>query len=426
MENLDNSTLLFEILVRIFSANLKMQSLIIKASQSQEIQNESKEIIDQLIQWINTVQNFSGIEKNLKGLILILANTLENITTIENKSKIPEKISNSRSSVKEETIEIKGNYDYINDLVEDSLNHESIDKTSPIDNKISESVLDDTILKTPDKQPLISSEDSNNNNTLMERTSKTLGFLDRLSEIGTKADQPIEDILVSQEGQQKLFHRILKPADEWGYIEHLSTLLRNYSNIMHLALPNFLFSIVEELHRYRSDNMELMEQIVAIPSAAMNNLVSKFLKEAPSASLLRRLRANRRMAQIDIEDDVNINEEDKIQIKSYVEQYYETMKKYLEMNNPLAVNSYYDKLTQSLINFSLGPVEIETRIIQIIKANINDLLTKAKPIPNKPNSLVTETALLATAEIIFDMTDYWLEEGSRIRQFLEEMKEMKI
>ena len=418
MENLTTSNLLFEMMIRVLHANLKMQSLIIKTSQSQEIQDEGKEILDQLIQWTNTIQNSSGIEKNVKILFQTLANTLESITITADKKHSFEKGFTAVPAEKEEILDASGDNAYINDLIEDSRDQETLKNTTLTEGKLSTT--------SPNKQAITVPEDVGTTTPIMEKTSRTLGFLDRLSEIGTKIDQPEEEGPLSQESLPRLFQRILKPQDEWGYLEQLNTLLRNYSNIMHLALPNFLFSIVEELHRYRSDNMELMEQIVSVPSTTISNLISKLLKEAPGATLLKRLRASRRIAQIDIDDDINIDEEDRRWIKIFVEQYYETVKQYLDTTKPVPIHSYYDKLSQSLINFSLGPVEIETRIIQVVKVIINDLLTKAKPTPNKGISLTMDIALLATAQIFFDMTDYWIGEGSRIRHFLEEMKDMKL
>ncbi|UCE14800.1 MAG: hypothetical protein JSV04_06360 [Candidatus Heimdallarchaeota archaeon] len=174
-----------------------------------------------------------------------------------------------------------------------------------------------------------------------------------------------------------IFRRNALYLDKWGLIETIEKMLSSYSNLSHLAIPNFYFDACKELLHYElltefssSDSHEIFQ----IPSFEIMNLISKLLREAPAARLLQNLR---RMFPEDHDSSLTSSEQE--QVQSIVKKYYQSISEYSDDGRKLQ-----DSIRVSsgiLKNYNLGAGDMESRIpnvsFSIVKNIQQDLKSAA-------------------------------------------------
>jgi hypothetical protein len=374
--------LFFELITRLLATNISIIHNQSKITGSKEIIEQNESLLVSLRNWIKRVKGNEDLSLDVRNIVSLVDNVLsQNIKDLNTNDILESEIESNQSmdssaSIANESHDLPAN---------DSVKHES----DPINLSLGD----------PDIIP--------------SKTSKTLELLDKITEIGKVEKQPI--------GPPQLFQRMLQPNDQWSYLETTATVLRNYSHIMHLALPNYCFAIIEDLHRYTSQDFELLNTIISTPYYALLELIQKFLREAPSATILRRFRSVRRMAQIDIEEDTSVNISEKNEVKLIVDNYFSTLKNFFDLEETPSLQSYYSKIKEQYSRFSLGPSQVESRIIIVIKNLIDNLIKKLDQEVNEL-TLDEKVAILGSIDILMNLTDYWLTEG-RIRSLLEAMKD---
>jgi hypothetical protein len=374
--------LFFELIARLLATNISLINNHSKLTGSKEIIEQNESLLVSLRNWIKNVKGNEDLSLDIRNVVSmvdnILAQNIKDLTT--------------------------------NDLFESEVdNNQSMDSLVTTTNESSELVTNDSI-KQEISSINVSLEDPDN---IPSKTSKTLELLDKITEIGKIEKQSI--------GLPQLFQRMLQPNDQWSYLETTCTVLRNYSHIMHLALPNYCFAIIEDIHRYTSQDFELLNTIISTPYYALLELIQKFLREAPSATILRRFRSVRRMAQIDIEEDTSVSIGENNEVKLIVDNYFNTLKNFFDSEETPSLQIYYSKIKEQYSSFSLGPSQVESRIIIVIKNLIVNLI---KRLDEEFNALTLyeKVAILGSIDILMNLTDYWLTDG-RIRSLLEAMKD---
>jgi hypothetical protein len=374
--------LFFELIARLLATNISIINNQSKISGSKEIIEQNESLLVSLRNWIKSVKGNEDHSLDIRNIVSMVDNIL---------------IQNTKDLT-------------TNDLLESEVdNNQSMDSLETTVNESSELVTKDSI-KQDVSSINVSLEDPDNTPS---KTSKTLELLDKITEIGKVEKQSI--------GPPQLFQRMLQPNDQWSYLETTSTVLRNYSHIMHLALPNYCFAIIEDIHRYTSQDFELLNTIISTPYYALLELIQKFLREAPSATILRRFRSVRRMAQIDIEEDTSVSIGENNEVKLIVDNYFNTLKNFFDSEETPSLQIYYSKIKEQYSSFSLGPSQVESRIIIVIKNLIVNLI---KRLDEEFNALTLyeKVAILGSIDILMNLTDYWLTDG-RIRSLLEAMKD---
>ncbi|HKZ39584.1 MAG TPA: hypothetical protein VJ044_01405, partial [Candidatus Hodarchaeales archaeon] len=83
-------------------------------------------------------------------------------------------------------------------------------------------------------------------------------------------------------------------------------------------------------------------------------------------------------------------------------------------------NIFHQKVKNTFRTYSLGPSEVENRLIIVIKERIGELLMHYEG-TQKTSGNAALIALLSTIQLLFDVTNFWLG-PSRIRKLLEDMK----
>ena len=381
-----NNKYTYELLVRLLTTNIQLSINQSKHMGSKELIEENNELLNLLKMWLKDTKANEELDSGIRNLISLVDNLLlKNEIGIQFNEKNENDIDNTDQSFLKLTNEVENN-------------------DNGVFLSINENKVPQEVLRRQDKEANIEQP---------TKTFKTLELLDRITEIGKEKK---DNVKVTQ-----LFQRMLTPNDQWSYLETISTILRNYSHIMHLALPNYCFAILEDIHRYTSSDFDILHTVITTPYYAFLEIIQKFLREAPSATILRRFRSTRRMSQIDIEEDTSLDIDDKNHVKLIVDNYFVTLRQYLDSENPPPVESFHTKIKDQFKEFSLGPSQVESRIIIVIKNLVADLMKKVED-PNNINSFHEKVSYLATIDIFLNLTDIWLSEG-RIRSLLEIMKD---
>ncbi len=213
------------------------------------------------------------------------------------------------------------------------------------------------------------------------------------------------------------------PNDQWSYLELVENLLKNYERIMHLALPNYCYAVIEELHKYTTADFNNYHTSIGIPYQYMIALIQKFLREAPCATIFKRFRTIRRMTQIDLEEDIVVTISEKAVIAKLVEGYFDRLTQYLEETDQTKkenmVQTFKTEMIKQYNEFNLGPSQIETRIIIVTKNVIKNILNDV--LKHEESTSFEQWVRLATMDLFINITQEWLSEG-RIRKLLEDMK----
>lgn len=373
MNNKDESEVVFYNLVaRLLATNISLLHNQSKQSGSQELTDMNDILLTSLRKWLISIKGNENLPLNIRNIVSMVDNIIQ---------------QNVRELLPEES----------------NFNDNQAQIIQKLDSNLSlKREMEETKALGSNKEP----------DPPLARTSRTLELLDRITEIGKDE----EKIKVTQ-----LFQRMLTPNDQWSYLETTETILRNYSHIMHLALPNYCFAILEDLHRYTSEDFEILNTIISVPYYALLELIQKFLREAPSATILRRFRSTRRMAQIDIDEDTSVDITQKNEVKLIVDEYFKTLRAFFDSEKSPTFQSYYTKVKEQYNKFSLGPSQVESRIIIVVK-NVMENLIKKLDQEKIDLTLYEKVATLGTVDIFMNLTDYWLGKG-KIRSLLEAMKD---
>ena len=186
------------------------------------------------------------------------------------------------------------------------------------------------------------------------------------------------------------FQRNALYLDRWGIIESIETLIASYSNLSHLGFPNFYFTASKELHRYELQQAPVSNQydIIQIPSFQLRNLISKLLREAPSARLLQNLRK-----MFPAEEDSALTSTEQDEIQNVVELYYKNVSEYFN-----ETRSLQDSLRISkgiLKNYNLGTGDLESRIPNVSFNIVKEINAELQLTQNELKQyLLSETIIL--------------------------------
>ncbi|OLS26265.1 MAG: hypothetical protein HeimC3_10440 [Candidatus Heimdallarchaeota archaeon LC_3] len=386
-----NSKYIFELLVRLITTNIQLLINQSKQFSSKELLDKNNDLMTVFRSWLRDIKTNEDLDSEIRNLVSLVDNLLikneEETSISENAIDGLNNINHSKYSATKEAQITDSDLPYSS--TENRLNQE------------------EAVTQHQDNEPSITRID------IPSKTSKTLELLDRITKIG-KEKKDDKDIT-------QLFQRMLTPNDQWSYLETTSNILRNYSQIMHLALPNYCFAILEDIHRFTSADFDILHTVITTPYYALLEIIQKFLREAPSATILRRFRSVRRMAQIDIEEDTTLDIDQRNQVKLIVDNYFATLRHYLDSDNPPSIESFQSKIKEQFKTFSLGPSQVESRIIIVVKNLVADLIKKVEN-SSDINTSQEKVSLLATIDIFLNMTDIWLSEG-RIRSLLEKIKD---
>ena len=383
-----SNNFLLELVVRLLAADLHLQKKILDKTSPEDVRPSDQTILN-VLDWITQSLAEEGIPANLKELLNHVAETIGIGSEIRSIKGIPS-------------------------------SNQQLDKEPKI---IPKEITATINLQTNGYSPLSSPGQVTSQEASIDRqvypsmsTSKTLQVLDRISEIGASLTTPKE------EGTPKdiIFQKLRNHSDPMRFVENTSSLLRNYEHLMHMALPNFLFATIEELHKYTSSDQKLFQEILTIPYNSLNDLIIKYLKEAPGAALLKRFRGSRRNSGVDLERDMAIDDRDYNRIVQMTRDYYGRVEEYIRENSVTGLNIFHQKVKNTFRTYSLGPSEVENRLIIVIKERIGELLMHYEG-TQKTSGNAALIALLSTIQLLFDVTNFWLG-PSRIRKLLEDMK----
>lgn len=156
----------------------------------------------------------------------------------------------------------------------------------------------------------------------------------------------------------KIFIRSKTFIDQLGIIKTIEDLIQSYSQLSHLAFPNYYFETVKELLHYSStpySQVKLSKTFLNIPINYIKILIEKLLREAPSARLLQNL--HRLFPPL---EENNITESELKQIQILIFNYYKNLENYL-VDNEFNVDSF-QKVDSIKRNFNFGSGDVETRI----------------------------------------------------------------
>ena len=206
--------------------------------------------------------------------------------------------------------------------------------------------------------------------------SKLASLVEGLSSTTTSTDVSVKKPQAISENVFGYFQRNVVYLDKWGIIESIDKLIDSYSNLSHLAFPNFYFTASKELHRYelKQGSVSTRNEIIQIPSFQLRNLISKLLREAPAARLRQNLRK-----MFPTEEDSALTATEQDQIQNVVEMYYKSISEYFNetrsLQDSLRISSGFLK------DYNLGTGDLESRIPNVsfnIVKEINIELEKAK------------------------------------------------
>lgn len=388
MEIGDQTSLLLEINLQLLATNLQLNSLFLKNTNNPSAISQGQVILSQISKWLSNLEKDERITLQLRSLIL---NLMESLNLL-----------------------------YINDEIEPistNLDHES--SVIPMSDQIS----------TSDE----ANTDGQTNLNILSPISpnEDLSEVSNSSEILTPSPTSITSTLspLSPENevskpQKSFFTRLDNSIDHWDYIDNINVFMGGYERFMHFLLPNLYFEVIKELHHYEtSGDFSLLHLSIQQPSHQMRIIITKLLREAPGASLLRRIR---RETGIKLELDTNLTVIEREHIKHIVKNYFITLTKYLDPDNPilLSIDTFFAKIESNVNQYSLGPVTIETRLVNVMRRVAEDFFNVfSTRLMNEPEKLTTTQKViqLATIQMLTQLGNLILEE-SRFFKLLEDLK----
>ncbi|MHA2304041.1 MAG: hypothetical protein ACXACU_01525 [Candidatus Hodarchaeales archaeon] len=156
----------------------------------------------------------------------------------------------------------------------------------------------------------------------------------------------------------EIFQRKPEYTDKIGVIESIKALISSYSNLSHLGFPNYYLAACEEIHHYeimKDSSLPDKQAVIQIPTIQLKKIISKLLREAPSARLLQNLR---RMFPAEYDSTPSTTEKD--QIKEIIIKYYLSVSEYSTESQSLS-NSL--SMSRNILReYNLGAGDLESRI----------------------------------------------------------------
>ncbi|MFX0085359.1 MAG: hypothetical protein ACFFAU_06770 [Candidatus Hodarchaeota archaeon] len=155
-----------------------------------------------------------------------------------------------------------------------------------------------------------------------------------------------------------VFRRYPNYRDTLGVIESIKALINSYSNLSHLGFPNYYLAACEEIYRYQIlDDSTLPDHqaIIKVPTQKLKNIISKLLREAPSARLLQNLKR-----MFPAEHDITPSSTEQEQIRAIIEKYFLNVSMYSDEDQSLS-NSL--SISRNILKeYNLGSGDLESRI----------------------------------------------------------------
>lgn len=190
----------------------------------------------------------------------------------------------------------------------------------------------------------------------------------------------------------EIFQRKQEYVDKIGVIESIKALISSYSNLSHLGFPNYYLAACEEIYHYeimKDSSLPDQQAVIQIPTLQLKRIISKLLREAPSARLLQNLR---RMFPAEYDSTPSTAEKD--QIKEIIRKYFLSLSEYSAENQSLS-NSL--SMSRNILReYNLGAGDLESRIPNVsfsIVKEINEEVQKVN-IDDFKRFLFSETTIL--------------------------------
>lgn len=368
--NSSRLSLLLEANLRFLSTTLKQNSIILNTLNNPNALDEHQNILNNLLSWLKSLSQLSDLTQGEQALIEALIESVR----------------------KANSFDIAINKMETFPLINDSLNVKERVVSESTDVQTSESGV-------PAEQSVAESSSETDSSTAVEP--------------------------VTEEKEEKtFFYRMKNEDDRWEYLTNVSTFITSYGHLMHLLIPNLVLEVIKELHRYDSDNKLVINEAITYPSTLLQNLVTKFLREAPGSNLFRRIRRIKLDYDIDLNFEQSVNIGERHNIKGFVSNYFTMLSEYLDPKvEPIPeLGPLEEKTKYNFKQFSLGPASVEMRLTAIIKHTAESSLNDAEQaLTNENASLKTKVIYLGTTQLICDFQNFLLNE-TRILTFLEELK----
>jgi hypothetical protein len=373
------------------AANLQLSALNLESSGKKEIIQSSRQILNQIIIWLNNLQQIEGLDPEILLFAENIVNSLKIIDQGDTFSKIE-----SDEFVTPALAQLENNAKSIHKAEITSL--DAIDE-----NLLQQPKVKDDIYKLQNQT--MTSSDIN-----QSRLNSTAIIT------GTEESKEKEKI--------DLFKKLAKAPDRWDFISSLASFMNSYENFMHFLIPNLYFEIVRNLHTYDCSNQKLLHESIQYPTNQMKKIITKLLREAPGASLLRRIRRIRLDNRMDLEIDSTLNEIEREHVKWLVESYFSTLTKYLDPNNPVPppLETLLEKSHFRVKQFSLGPLTIETRLMSVFQKATNSCWVETNNTVSDENASKDQKVIqLSTVQLLADLGEFVLTE-KRFLNLLEDLK----
>lgn len=394
MDSENKTSLLLELNLQLLTTNLRLNSLFLKSSKNSEAILEGQQILNELENWVVYLQQYYTLDPDIKSILDRVANSVRQadqlelptkqspITPLKSESTLSE-TANSSSPEKFETSVV--DHDLSQDLVASSVEGEHFNA-----DQIEPSVSSPSEITT----------DPNN---------------------ATQIESPSEKI-----EEKSLFNRSVNINDRWDYINNIETFMQGYERFVHLLLPNFILSIIKELHRYETSDQQLQHISVQYPMNQLYIILTKLLREAPGASLLRRIRRIRRQTGTDLTKDSTLNIMELQLVTKLVHRYFSTLEKYFDPSTatPPSVDTLLTKTKSNVNQFSLGPLTVETRIMNVMRRTTEEAFDKFYSVLTDGNEQISKKdkiIQLAGIQLLTELGSSVLSER-RLLQLLEDLK----
>ena len=372
-------SILLEANLRFLSANLQLNSLTLNTLNNPDALDENQNILNNLLNWLKSLSQVSGLNQNE---ILLIDSLKESVR----KAKSFDILIN------------KTNFSLIDNQIMDNKNQ---NKT-----QINLSTSDVEKIDTTNVTEQINADQTDNT------------IISEQENLDKKDNEEKPEIPIA------FIYREIQENDRWDYLTSIQTFITSYEHLMHLLIPNLALEVVKELHHFDSQNKMVINEAIAYPSLLFQNMITKFLREAPGSNLFRRIRRIKLDNDVDINIEQAVNIGEKQNIKIIVNNYFNTLTEYLDPNSTKqqSLGILEDKTKNNLKQFSLGPASVEMRLTAVIKHVTDSALSDAEQaIQNENASLKTKIIYLATTQLMCDYQNFLLNEP-RIIKFLEELK----
>lgn len=362
-------SLLLEANLRFLSANLQLNSIVLNTLNNTDALDENQSVLNNLLNWLKSVSQIDGLSQS--ELVII-----EGLKDSVRKAK---------------------SYDFVLEK------QKNISTTTETNNPVS----NDIEVKP---EPMEISAEQNNQ--------------DLDSTTSLEAQETGEEENEQEDSQTTFFFRTSNEKDRWDYLANIQSFISSYEHLMHILMPNLVLEVVNELHRYDGQNKLIVNEAISYPSVLLQNMVTKFLREAPGSNLFKRIRRIKLDSEIDLNFEQAVNIGERKNIKSFVGTYFDNLTRFLDPNSQFQPNidTFSDQTKSRVKQFSLGPASVEMRLTAVIKHVTDSALKDAEEIMDNENALLkTKIIYLATTQLICDFQNFLLAEP-RIVKFLEDLK----